>query len=130
MARETTGRRDAHNKTLGARGEQAAAEYLERQGLTVVERNWRCALGEIDLIAIEGKTLVFCEVKTRASTSAGTPLEAVDAAKTRKLLALVKAYLWRNRLEDLPCRVDVLGVTVHGGKATVRHIRNALGDLG
>ena len=80
-------------KKLGDRGEDAAAAYLERSGMTVVERNWRCPTGEIDIVALEGETLVLCEVKTRRSTKKGTPEDAVTPAKQRRYARLAAAYV-------------------------------------
>jgi putative endonuclease len=78
---------------MGRRGEDAAAAYLERCGMALEARNWRCALGEIDIVARDGTVLVLCEVKTRRSEKAGSPEEAVSSAKRRKLLRLAEAYL-------------------------------------
>jgi putative endonuclease len=75
------------------RGEDAAAAYLERVGLTIEARNWRCQVGEIDIVARDGAEIVFVEVKTRRSERAGTAEEAVSAAKQRRVGRLAQAYL-------------------------------------
>ena len=71
-------------RALGARGEDAAVAYLERIGMTVAERNWRCPAGEIDIVALDGTTIVLCEVKTRRTASKGTAEESVTLAKQRR----------------------------------------------
>src|ERR1700753_1887283 len=73
---------------LGQRGEQAAAEYLAAEGFRILARRWRCAEGEIDIVAVERHTLVVCEVKTRSSDRHGTPLESVSRAKRKRLRRL------------------------------------------
>lgn len=78
---------------LGRSGEDAAAEWYRAAGYEVVARNWRCRLGEIDLVCRRGRVLVICEVKARSSARFGSPLEAVTAAKQRRLRRLAAAYL-------------------------------------
>jgi len=113
-------------KRLGERGEDAAAAFLERAGMTVVERNWRCPAGEIDLVALDGKTLVLCEVKTRRSTSKGTPEESVTAAKQRKYARLAAAYTQQAGLDSVTVRFDVITLLVIAeDRALLRHHRAA-----
>ena len=78
---------------LGKSGEQAAAEYLESSGLRILDRNWRCATGEIDIVAVDRQTLVVAEVKARTSTRYGTPIEAVSRAKRARLRRLAVQWL-------------------------------------
>jgi putative endonuclease len=109
---------------LGRSGEQAAAEYLESCGLRILDRNWRCADGEIDIVAVERQALVVCEVKSRTGTSYGSPLEAVSRAKRARLRRL--AILWLNahgvRFDQV--RIDVVGLVYEGtGAFTIEHIR-------
>jgi len=95
---------------LNERGRQAeslAATYLERRGLAIVARNWRCRFGEIDLVAKDGATLVFVEVRARSSRSHGGAAESISAAKRRRLLAAASQYLMAAGL-DTPCRFDAL----------------------
>ena len=80
-------------KTTGSRGELLAAGYLRRQGYTILRTNWRCRRGEIDIIARDGATLVFVEVRTRRSTNLGSPEESVTPAKQRRLAELAQTYL-------------------------------------
>lgn len=113
-------------KQLGARGEDAAAAYLERTGMTVAERNWRCALGELDIVALDGTTLVLVEVKTRRSVRTGTPEEAVSPAKQRRIAKLAKAYIAENHLAPQSVRFDVVSIRVLAeDRALLRHVRDA-----
>ena len=113
-------------KRLGERGENAAAAFLERAGMTVVERNWRCPAGEIDVVALDGKPLVLCEVKTRRSTSKGTPEQSVTAAKRRKYAKLAAAYMQQTGLDSVTVRFDVITLLVIAeDRALLRHHRAA-----
>ena len=113
-------------KRLGERGEDAAAAFLERVGLTIVERNWRCPAGEIDIVALDGDTVVLCEVKTRRSASKGTPEEAVTPAKRRRYAKLAQAYLLHAGVEPVPVRFDVITLLVIAeDRALLRHLRAA-----
>jgi len=113
-------------KKLGERGEDAAAAYLERAGLEVVERNWRCPAGEIDIVALEDETLVMCEVKTRKTVSKGTPEDAVTTAKQRRYRKLASAYLQSAGLTDVAVRFDVITILVIASdRALLRHHRAA-----
>lgn len=102
----------AQNKrTTGAFYELRAAEYLKAQGLTILERNYRCRSGEIDLIAKDGLFLVFVEVKYRSTGTAGYALEAVSAKKAAQVRRVAAVYLYRNRYpETTPCRFDAVGI--------------------
>ena len=109
---------------LGRDGEQAAAEYLERSGLRVLARNWRCSVGEIDIVAVERRVLVVCEVKTRSSARYGTPVEAVTRRKYRRLRRLAYCWLTANGVLFDDVRIDVVGVTRDGsGGLTIEHVR-------
>lgn len=111
---------------IGHRGEEAAAAYLARQGMTVVDRNWRHERGEIDIIALDGDELVICEVKTRASTTAGQPEEAVSPAKQRRLVRLAEAYVAAAGSHDVQVRFDVISILVlDDERALLRHHRAA-----
>ncbi|WP_028452097.1 YraN family protein [Chitinilyticum aquatile] len=91
----------------GAAAEQAAAEFLRRAGLSIVERNWQCRRGEIDLIAREGETLVFVEVRARASRRFGGAAASIGQAKRAKLLTAAQTYLSSLRVTP-PCRFDAV----------------------
>jgi putative endonuclease len=112
---------------VARRGEDAAAAFLTRIGMTVVERNWRCSAGEIDIIARDGDSLVFVEVKTRRSDRAGTGEEAVSPTKQRRIVRLAETYL--RSANDGTCdevRFDVVAIRVIGeDRALLRHHRAA-----
>ncbi|MDA3937675.1 MAG: YraN family protein [Actinomycetota bacterium] len=111
---------------LGRKGEDAATAYLERVGLTVVERNWSTKSGEIDIVALDGETLVLVEVKTRRSMRTGTPEEAVSPTKQKRLIRLARAYLASTGIEPLAVRFDVIGIRVlSADRALLRHHRSA-----
>jgi putative endonuclease len=112
------------NRVLGSAGERAAARHLRRQGFRVITRGYRTPRGEIDLIARDGNTLVFVEVKTRR---AGQPAEAVTPEKQRRLTAATLQFLRRFRLLEHPCRFDVVAVVWpdDGHPPTIEHFRNA-----
>ena len=109
---------------LGARGEQAAAAYLEGEGYQILYRNYRFGRGEIDLIAREGRTIVFVEVKTRSSNRYGEPEEAVTAGKVRRIRRIASAFLAERRIGECDCRFDVVAVMFEEGRASVRHTRD------
>jgi putative endonuclease len=116
----------ADRKRLGERGEDAAVAFLERAGATIVERNWRCQNGEIDIVALDGDTLVLCEVKTRRTASKGTPEEAVTPAKQRRYSKLASAYVQAANIEPVEIRFDVITLLVVAeDRALLRHYRAA-----
>lgn len=109
---------------LGRRGEELAAVYLESLGMLVVERNWRCTEGEIDIVALDGDALVIAEVKTRRSLDYGHPFEAVGKAKLARLHRLAAAWCRENELRTPLRRVDVIAVLDDGvGEPAVEHLR-------
>jgi putative endonuclease len=109
---------------LGREGEQAAVDYLERAGFRVLDRNWRCAQGELDIVAVERHVFVACEVKTRSGTRYGTPLEAVGRAKRARLRRLAVSWLNAHGVRFDQVRIDVLGLVYEGtGGFTIEHIR-------
>jgi putative endonuclease len=108
----------------GARAEDLCAELLRRAGLTLVERNWRCRHGEIDLIAEDGATLVFAEVRMRTGSGFGGAAESVTAAKRARLMAAARLYLTRRPQSS--CRFDVF--LVEGPTSRVEWIRDAFGE--
>jgi putative endonuclease len=111
---------------MGRRGEDAAAAYLERIGMSLEARNWRCPMGEIDVVARDGEVLVLCEVKTRRSERAGSAEEAVSATKQRKLVRLAEAYLASGGPAPVSVRFDVVAIRVLSGeRALLRHYRGA-----
>ncbi|HEX6249470.1 MAG TPA: YraN family protein [Nocardioidaceae bacterium] len=110
--------------TLGAYGEALAARHLGDQGMVVLDRNWRCELGEVDLVLRDGHVLVFCEVKTRSSLAYGTPLEAVTEQKAARLRRLAARWLADHGVRPRDLRIDLVGVLVPaGGRPQVDHVR-------
>lgn len=98
------------NFELGIWGEREAEKFLKKRKYKILERNFRCPIGEVDIIARCGEYLVFVEVKTRASTRYGLPMEAVDEVKQQKLTHLALYYQKLKRLFDMPVRFDVVQV--------------------
>jgi putative endonuclease len=117
---------------IGTGGESIAASYLESHGMSVVARNIRSRFGEVDLVADDGETLVFVEVKTRRSTAYGTVEESVTARKRARLGKTAALYLQRHGLERRPWRVDLVAIALQGsGPASINHVRGIdVGDVG
>ena len=113
-------------QALGAFGERVAELALTAQGMVVIDRNWRCADGEVDLILRDGHDVVFCEVKTRRSGAFGTPAEAVVATKVRRLRRLAAHWLATTRVRPREVRFDVVSVLcAPSGAPQVEHVRAA-----
>ncbi|HMM96660.1 YraN family protein [Phycicoccus sp.] len=109
-------------RALGRYGEALAARYLRERGLRVLERNWRCEHGEVDIVALDDGCLVVCEVKTRRDTAFGDPVEAVTVAKAMRLRRLAAAYA-RAHPGPAAVRIDVVGVLCRpGAPPLVRHV--------
>ena len=119
--KEQNGNKNGNRRATGAGYERAAGAYLEQAGLEVLEYNYRCRAGEIDLIARDGEYLVFCEVKYRENDRLGAPLEAVDERKQRTIFRCAMFYLTEHHIQDAPCRFDVIGI--EGTEVT--YIKNA-----
>lgn len=119
-------------RSLGQRGERAAARYLRKLGYKIVARGERGRLGELDLVAVDRRTVVFVEVKTRRSHDAGHPAEAVGHDKQLRLTRLALAYLKRHDLLEHDARFDVVAITwpATARKPTIAHIRNAFEAVG
>lgn len=97
-------------RRTGAKYERLAGKYLEGMGYRILDYNFRCRCGEIDIIAEEGEYLVFCEVKYRADDASGSPLEAVTFEKRRRISRTAMYYIAKNHCENMPCRFDVVGI--------------------
>jgi len=109
---------------LGQQGEQLAAKFLTEAGLSVLGRNWRCTQGEIDIVALDGRTLVVCEVKTRSGVRFGTPLEAITRQKACRLRRLAVAWVRAHGLVFDQVRIDVVGVVrAASGEFSLEHVR-------
>ncbi|MBA3468241.1 MAG: YraN family protein [Herpetosiphonaceae bacterium] len=121
-------------RSLGAWGERLAADHLEAAGYRIVTQGWRCRLGELDIIATHGATLVLVEVRTRRGTARGSAEESITPAKARRLALLALAYL--NAREQAgdgwagPYRIDVVAITLDasGYVQTLNHIESAIGE--
>ena len=120
-------------KTTGARGETIAADYLRRQGYTITTTNWRCRHGEIDIVAQDGPTLVFIEVRTRRSHGLGGPEESVTSTKRRRLAELAETYLQaleaEGRAWTSAWRIDLVALQLDRNGGTVvnlNHVINAV----
>lgn len=113
-------------RKLGNRGEKIAAKFLRKQGYQIIEKNYRSRLGEIDIVAKEGESIVFVEVKTRCSTDFGLPEEALSYDKRRRLSKLALGYLAHRRIKDTNCRFDVVSILMDNNRANhVKLIKNA-----
>jgi putative endonuclease len=109
---------------LGWQGEQLAADFLAAAGLAILDRNWRCAQGEIDIVAADGRALVICEVKTRSGVRFGTPLESVTRQKALRLRRLAVQWVRRHGVLFDEIRIDIVGVLLPAsGDASIEHVR-------
>ena len=110
-------------QAVGAYGEGLAARHLTALGMVLLDRNWRCDIGEIDLVLRDGPALVVCEVKTRTSTAYGSPLEAVSAQKANRMRRLAARWLAEHAVRPEEVRLDLVGVLVPArGAPVVEHI--------
>ncbi len=125
MARTTlvSSHRDA--RQTGQRGESLAARFLEKEGLRILQRNYRAKQGEIDIVAMDGPVLVFCEVKARSDTEFGEPEEAVTCRKQRQMKRAAAAYLYDHGLIEQECRFDVVAILLNKEPPDVRYFKNA-----
>jgi len=113
-----------HHQALGRYGERVAADHLVAQGMVVLDRNWRCDEGELDLVLRDGATMVACEVKTRTSNDHGTPHEAITDAKLTRLRRLAVRWVEAHDVHPPETRVDLVAVLrPRTGPALVEHVR-------
>jgi putative endonuclease len=112
-------------QVLGKEGERIAEAYLKKKGYKIVERNFRCALGELDLIVLDRRVLVFVEVKTRTGDGFGTPFEAVEFRKQQKMIQAAQYFIAQKGLQQRDSRFDVVGISCLGREPMVEHIENA-----
>ena len=110
---------------FGKEGERIAEIFLRKKGYKLVERNYRCAAGELDLIMLDRRVIVFVEVKTRRGIRYGTPLEAVEVWKLKKMIYAAQFFLSAKRLSHREARFDVIGISWPGAQPSVEHIENA-----
>lgn len=112
-------------QVLGREGEQIAERYLRKKGYRVVERNYRCPVGELDLIFLDRRVIVFVEVKTRLDERFGGPVESVNPRKQRKMIKTALFFLSEHKLHHREARFDVVGISFAGREPVVEHIQNA-----
>lgn len=113
---------------FGRYGEQLVAQYLATNGYQIIETNWRCSVGEIDIVAQKENTLVFVEVRSRHAENTEPSFESVNKRKQAKLAALANAYIDAHNLDETEWRIDVIGVAMpRSGKAIIEHVEDALG---
>ena len=112
---------------MGAWGEALAAAYLQRQGYAILEQNYRCPEGEMDIVAQQGEALVFVEVRARRSAAMGTPEESVTPAKQRRLIAVAQRYLAEHPGASQEWRIDLVALRGGaGGTERLEHLRHAV----
>ncbi|MDO8885368.1 YraN family protein [Candidatus Oleimmundimicrobium sp.] len=110
---------------LGNKGEKLACRYLKRKGYNILQCNYRCKIGEIDIIAQKNEYLIFIEVKTRSSREFGEPFEAVTIYKQERLRRLAESYIVNNQDDKLNYRFDVISILFEDKKPAIEHIENA-----
>lgn len=112
-----------NNKKLGSIGEDISANIIREKGFTILQRNFRCKTGEIDIIACDNQIIIFIEVKTRTSKQYGTPEEAVDYRKQRRLKMLAEIYLANNNMMGCYCRFDVYSIYMNSDCDEVKAVK-------
>lgn len=113
---------------IGKLGENVACEFLKGNGYILIEKNFRCRQGEIDIIlkdTVKGD-LVFVEVKTRTNSLYGYPVEAVNNYKQKHIYNSAKYYIYKNRIENIPIRFDVIEIVIKNNKFSMNHIKQAI----
>jgi putative endonuclease len=120
----------ANRKSLGAAGEELAARELARRGYIIRERNWRCKLGELDIVAEQAGELVFVEVRTRRGNQFGTPEESITPTKRAHLIAAAQTFIKAHALQDRDWRIDVVAIDLspQGELRRLDVIENAIGE--
>lgn len=112
-------------KLLGSEGENLAIRYLKKQGYAIIARNFSTRLGEIDIIAQDGETIVFVEVKTRTNDAFGAPFESINASKRKKLANVAALYL-KSQKREAPARFDIVSIVRHpSGDTLIEHLKDA-----
>lgn len=111
---------------IGKEGEDIATQFLLKQNYKIVERNFECKQGEIDIIAIDKNEVVFVEVKTRTSEKYGKPVDAVNENKKKHFVRAIKYYIYKNKLENAFIRIDVIEIYIRDNKYYINHIKKAI----
>lgn len=117
----------AQRQRTGQQGEALAAAYLRERGYQIVTQNWRCQVGEVDIIARTSETLVFVEVRTRRGDKYGPPEASLTTAKQARLVELAQSYLQETGNQAAPWRIDVVAVQLARAAPQINHIENAIG---
>jgi putative endonuclease len=114
-------------KEIGFEGEQIAAKYLKRKGYKIIQKNYRCKLGEIDIIAEQNKTIIFVEVRTKHTEKLGLPQYSVNSAKMGQISKAALWYIKEKKITDQACRFDVIAITFpsKSDEPKIEHIENA-----
>lgn len=113
-------------KELGNLGEQIASEYLQKEEYKIIERNFYCKQGEIDIIAKKGKEIIFIEVKTRTNNLFGKPAEAVNVKKQKCIMQATNYFLYKNNLTEAFIRFDIIEINLIKGKFKINHIKQII----
>ena len=113
----------AQKQILGKYGEDLAAQYLNDRGYEILDRNWRCSTGEIDLVAFHRGRYIFVEVKTRNGTGFGHPFEAITSNKVSRMRKLVAQWCIANEKAGVNVRLDAIAVLIVGGRVAVEHVK-------
>ncbi len=112
-------------KQVGNRGESLAEDYIKRKGYKIIHRNYRCKLGEIDIIAKDGDTIVFIEVRTKQNENFGSPQDSVTSTKISKISKTALNFIQEKNLSGYSYRFDFIAITFSQGKPNIEHIENA-----
>lgn len=112
-------------KEIGQKGEDLAVDFLKGLGYQILERNYRCKLGEVDIIARDNESLVFIEVRGRSSLAFGLPQESINRKKQHQISKVALEYLTRKKVKNTPARFDVVAISLKPGKEKVEHIKDA-----
>ena len=107
-------------------GEDIACAFLEENNLKIIERNYRCKIGEIDIIALDKNEIVFVEVKTRSQNEYGLPAEAVNKAKKAHIYHVAEYYMMVNKIENRFCRIDIVEIYMYKNVYKINYIKNAI----
>lgn len=111
------------NQSVGKYGEDRASEFLQRLGYQLIDRNWRCDVGEIDIVARDSDCLVFAEVKTRTRVGFGHPFEAITSAKMKKMRQLVGEWCRVHQISSVQVRLDAISVLISQGRIHIEHLK-------
>lgn len=114
-------------KQVGDKGEDTASDFLMNKGYKIIQRNYRCMYGEVDIIAEYDEAIIFVEVRTRRSNSFGTPQDSITPSKINKISKTALCYIQEKCFSDRSCRFDVIAITYSKGIQNITHIENAFG---